>query len=164
MPKGRGFTANPDKEKVIVSDLPDMGGKDIIIPSAMWPLNGKTGIVLSHDNTVPCKDDGIRSVFDGMQFTVGGCYHNAFILREALRNAGYQLTLMLDGYSWEIRFLPIIVSSSSMRTPYWTRLLSTTEKWRLINWTREKLLWTSSSPCRTSPKAVTPLSGKSCPE
>ena len=67
-----------------------MGGKDIIIPSAMWPLNGKTGIVLSHDNTVPCKDDGIRSVFDGMQFTVGGCYHNAFILREALRNAGYQ--------------------------------------------------------------------------
>ena len=75
-----------------------------------------------------------------------------------------KLTLMLDGYSWEIRFLPIIVSSSSMRTPYWTRLLSTTEKWRLINWTREKLLWTSSSPCRTSPKAVTPLSGRSCPE
>lgn len=78
------------KEKVIVSGLPDMGGKDIIIPSAMWPLNGKTSIILNHDNTVPCEDEGIRSIFDELQFTVGACYHNAFILCEALRNAGYK--------------------------------------------------------------------------
>lgn len=79
-----------NKEKVIVSGLPDMGGKDIVIPSAMWPLNGKTSIILNHDNTVPCEDEGIRSIFDEMQFTVGACYHNAFILCEALRNAGYK--------------------------------------------------------------------------
>lgn len=79
-----------NKEKVIVSGLPDMGGKDIVIPSAMWPLNGKTSIILNHDNTVPCEDEGIRSIFDELQFTVGACYHNAFILCEALRNAGYK--------------------------------------------------------------------------
>lgn len=79
-----------NKEKVIVSGLPDMGGKDIVIPSAMWPLNGKTSIILNHDNTVPCEDEGIRSIFDEMQFTVGACYHNAFILCEALQNAGYK--------------------------------------------------------------------------
>lgn len=78
------------KEKVIVSGLPDMGGKDIIIPSAMWPLNGKTSIILNHDNTVPCEDEGIRSIFDELQFSVGACYHNAFTLCEALRNAGYK--------------------------------------------------------------------------
>ena len=79
-----------NKEKVIVSGLPDMGGKDIVIPSAMWPLNGQTSIILNHDNTVPCEDEGIRSIFDELQFTVGACYHNAFILCEALRNAGYK--------------------------------------------------------------------------
>lgn len=78
------------KEKVIVSGLPDMGGKDIVIPSAMWPLNGKTSIILNHDNTVPCEDKGIRSIFDELQFSVGACYHNAFTLCEALRNAGYK--------------------------------------------------------------------------
>lgn len=78
------------KEKVIVSGLSDMGGKDIIIPSAMWPLNGKTSIILNHDNTVPCEDEGIRSIFDELQFSVGACYHNAFTLCEALRNAGYK--------------------------------------------------------------------------
>ena len=78
------------KEKVIVSGLPDMGGKDIVIPSAMWPLNGKTSIILNHDNTVPCEDEGIRSIFDGLQFSVGACYHNAFTLCEALRNASYK--------------------------------------------------------------------------
>ena len=78
------------KEKVIVSGLPDMGGKDIVIPSAMWPLNGKTSIILNNDNTVPCEDEGIRSIFDGLQFTVGACYNNAFTLYEALRNAGYK--------------------------------------------------------------------------
>ena len=79
-----------NKEKVIVSGLPDMGGKDIVIPSAMWPLNGKTSIILNHDNTVPCEDEGIRSIIDEMQFTVGAWYHHAFILCEALRNAGYK--------------------------------------------------------------------------
>lgn len=79
-----------NKEKVIVSGLPDMGGKDIVIPSAMWPLNGKTSIILNHNNTIPCEDEGIRSIFDELQFTVGACYHNAFILCEALRNAGYK--------------------------------------------------------------------------
>ena len=79
-----------NKEKVIVSGLPDMGGKDIVIPSAMWPLIGKTSIILNHNNTIPCEDEGIRSIFDELQFTVGACYHNAFILCEALRNAGYK--------------------------------------------------------------------------
>lgn len=79
-----------NKEKVIVSGLPDMGGKDIVIPSAMWPLNGKTSIILNHNNTIPCEDEGIRSIFDELQFTVGACYHNAFILCEALQNAGYK--------------------------------------------------------------------------
>ena len=79
-----------NKEKVIVSGLPDMGGKDIVIPSAMWPLNGKTSIILNNDNTVPCEDEGIRSIFDELQFSVGACYNNAFTLCEALRNAGYK--------------------------------------------------------------------------
>ncbi len=79
-----------NKEKIIVSGLPDMGGKDIVIPSAMWPLNGKTSIILNNDNTVPCEDEGIRSIFDELQFSVGACYNNAFTLCEALRNAGYK--------------------------------------------------------------------------
>lgn len=77
----------PDKVVVKLRDGNGAFMKSIIVPTVMYPLNGKCE-VFTYRNTKRVEDEAILSCFDSVQYKIGRCYSNAERLVEALKNAG----------------------------------------------------------------------------
>lgn len=79
-----------EKTDKVVVKLRDRNGafkKSIIVPTVMYPLNGKHE-VFTYRNTKRVEDETILSCFDGVEYKIGRCYDNAKRLVESLRSAG----------------------------------------------------------------------------
>lgn len=83
--------------------------KPIKVPSAMYPLSGKT-LLLTAQNTSAFNDgpetEEIRKIFDSTQFEIGRCYTNSERLQTALNTAGIQ-TKSLVGWLFALGDLPV---------------------------------------------------------
>lgn len=62
--------------------------KSIVMPTMMYPLNGKYE-VFSYANTEVATDEEVLRIFDSMKYHIGHCYQNTDNLVTALREAGY---------------------------------------------------------------------------
>lgn len=60
----------------------------IIIPTVMYPLNGKPE-VFRFDSAAIVADKSVLDIIDGIPYQIGRCYTNAEAVTSALRNAGY---------------------------------------------------------------------------
>lgn len=89
MPEIEKFTVSIEGNH-LTAKIIGKDGTRIKIPSAMWPLKGKKDNFFSSENTIPCEDEAIRTIYDSIEFKTGGCYANAEKLRQQLAGAGYQ--------------------------------------------------------------------------
>ena len=88
MPEIEEFTVSIEGNRLTSKIIGDDGTR-IKIPSAMWPLKGKMDYCFFSENTIPCEDETIRSIYDSIEFRTGKCYANAEKLRQQLTDAGY---------------------------------------------------------------------------
>lgn len=82
------FTVSIEGNRLTAKIIGDDGTR-IKIPSALWPLKGKRDYCFFSENTIPCEDETIRSIYDSIEFKTGKCYANAEKLRQQLTDAGY---------------------------------------------------------------------------
>lgn len=77
-------------EKVVVKLHHNDGNfwKSIIVPTAMYPLNGNYEI-FTYKNTEVVEDEKIISIFDRHKYEIGRCYKNTEILSKDLLKEGY---------------------------------------------------------------------------
>lgn len=88
VPEIEEFTVSIEGNRLTSKIIGDNGTR-IKIPSAMWPLKGKRDYCFFSENTIPCEDETIRSIYDSIEFRTGKCYANAEKLRQQLADAGY---------------------------------------------------------------------------
>lgn len=62
--------------------------KSIIIPTAMYPLNGQYE-VFTYRNTLPVTDEKVLEIFDSAAYDRGRCYTNIKVLTQMLLENGY---------------------------------------------------------------------------
>lgn len=79
-------TIKPDKVVVKKRDKTGTFDKSIIIPTTMYPLNGKYE-VFTYLNTSLLSPD-LYSAIDSVEYRIGKCYTNAGAVTEALKKAG----------------------------------------------------------------------------
>ena len=98
MPEIEEFTVSIEGNRLTAKIIGDDGTR-IKIPSAMWPLKGKKDYCFFSENTIPCEDETIRSIYDSIEFRTGKCYANAEKLQQQLADAGYPASFSVVGSS-----------------------------------------------------------------
>ena len=71
------FTVSIEGNRLTAKIIGDDGTR-IKIPSAMWPLKGKRYYCFFSENTIPCEDETIRSIYDSIEFRTGKCSPGQF--------------------------------------------------------------------------------------
>ena len=78
----------PDRVVVKLRDESGAFLKSVIVPTIMYPLNGKCE-VFTFRNTKKVEDEAVLACFDSVQYKIGRCYDNVERMTKALKDAGY---------------------------------------------------------------------------